>query len=410
MQDTDPSEDQTCLDEFQECIEEYQECFEVVQICIDEEHSFNHSPDESSHDNIINSNYKLQVTDLPENDNYTNKSLQNNLSESELDLSFKSVSDTLTNNLINKVSVREQRQVSGVTNLEAVREYVPVDNRSFLQNDSSTQSDRISTQSSKLTDDKDGYETCIDESLSEDVCSKVKSVHPNVSSDLAAQAQCVDVRNKTDTTEVQNSYAEDLTPTNSPVFPAVPEIAGTSGITLSASEPCLTFEGSLFSKSNHICLDNKLDESDDLLKSYDNQDDSVGTDEFFLVQYPGNYFSNMGDAKSHSAPSFGISDPSNQEFSSFVQYKQYLSEYYTNYRTYWESCREYSEMKKLSRRGMEEISDDEIFDDILIPFKSQSAPSVLHSAFVSAILYDGIEKNRRKSAFEAGFHQPDTDK
>lgn len=383
----------------------------MVQICIDEEHSFNHSPcetsEESLHENVINSNCKLTNTDLLENN--INKAcpetLQNHLSESEHDLSFKSVNDTLTNNLVNKVSVRESILVQKHSCATNLLRNVHVDNKtSSLPNDNSTQSDKISTQSSKLTDDKDGYETCIDESLSEDVCIKVKSVHRNVL-DLTAHAQYEDVCNKTDITEVQNFYAEDKTPTNSPINRTIPEIARKSGNTFSVSEPCLNFDV-MFSKNNHICLDNKLDDD---LKSYDNQDDSAGTDEFFLVQYPENYFSNVSEFKSRSAP-IGFCDSSKQEFTSFVQYKQYLTEYYTNYQTYGDSCREYSQKKKtFSRRGTEEITDDEIFDDILLPFRHQSAPSVSDSTFISPVLYDGLEKNRRKSAFESGFPS-DTDK
>lgn len=388
------------MDEFQECIEEYQECFEVVHICIDEERSFNSSPCDSPledvPDNTSTSNHnKPSNQDLihHENNYVMNKAnpedVQTTLSESELELSFKSVNDTLTNNLINKICVREGN---------FVQKRVPnVHVNKIHQNDSSTQSDKVSTQSSKLTDDKDGYETCIDESLSEDTCAKGKKHHQDV---LDLAVQIVDI-NKTDATEVQNFYADDKTPTNSPVNRVFPKV-----VNISTSEPCLNSDRALL-KNNHICLDNKLDED---LKSYDNQDDSLGTDEFFLIQYPANHFSNLPENKSRSEPSIAATETSNHEFTSLVHYKQYLTECYANYQACWESCRVYSKRKsEFSRNGTEEISDDEIFADILLPFKSQSTPAVSDSAIGASASYAEVDRARRKSAFEPG-RKFDTDR
>ncbi|XP_050311280.1 inaD-like protein isoform X2 [Anthonomus grandis grandis] len=110
-------DDQTCLEDFQECIEEFQEDLLTLPIFIEDEYSFNHSPSTSQLENYS----KKCILD----NNYLNlKPFNKNISvdESDLEISFKSSSENCVKLVLKQVSLSE----------------------------------------------KDGYETCIEESLSED--------------------------------------------------------------------------------------------------------------------------------------------------------------------------------------------------------------------------------------------------
>lgn len=189
FQDTD-QEDQTYLDEFQECLEEYQECLEVVQICIEDDVSFNHSSCDTQPSTELNSTVFLNV-DIEGNAK---------TEDSELDLSYKSTCDRSdTNDNIIKLT---KKHFDSLEKTDSVKE----------------------------TSEKDGYETCVDESFSDE--------------------------NK------------DKTPTNSNANLCQSQVTN-----FASSEPCLT--KSDFGKVNHICLDGSKDEL--------NYVDSVCGDEFFLL-------------------------------------------------------------------------------------------------------------------------------
>lgn len=349
FQDTD-QEDQTCLDEFQECIEEYQECLEVVQICMYEDSSFNHSPrDSGDYDQImINDVNRVNICASEKRSTNTN----------ELDIKTNLV---LLDNQNNKIS--------GVC--ESGQNYLNV------RNDTSTQSDKVPSSYHTQTDEKDGYETCVDESLSEDVCAKTTPANQKL--------QNIECNFKTEDT-VQT--LPDFVGTRD--FSVKRSVADSSP-NFAASEPCL-----VSNRDNHIFLDSKQDAE---LKSYDHHNDSLGTDEFFLIQYPPDQFASQ-TMKCRSEPA--VLD----EFSSqrLVQksYIRRLEEYYNDY----EHCRE--NYKNFSKEGdTQELSDDEIFREIVLPMRSNSAPDILDSSFVTLTYDPGPCKTRRKSVFTSVCeHQP----
>lgn len=283
----DTEDDQTCLDDFQECIEEYQECLEVVHICIDEENSFNRSASTSQIEDL-----GQNLINAQKNSNFfENNNLLKVKNDSDLDISYKSTNDHLNNK-------------------------IECDNKplkTILKTDSLTQSDKTSNQ--------DGYDTCIDESFSDEA-----------------------PRNN-------NPPDDDVTPTNSK---------------FNISEPCLVEP-----HTNRIYLDTK---QDDEPKSYE----WLGEDEFFLVQYsPEDVSKSFGDLRPRK-----------------LTYR--LKEYYNDYKDCLESYKIYDNEEK------EEMSDDFIFSEILIPFKSRSAPNIMDRSFVTLTYDPGPDRGRRKSDVPPG--------
>ncbi|RZC36121.1 uncharacterized protein BDFB_006624, partial [Asbolus verrucosus] len=345
----DTEDDQTCLEDFQECIEEYQECLEVVHICIDEDNSsFNRSASTSQIEdlgqNFTNAQKNLTNSDFLDN-NYllrVNKP-KDSIGDSDLDISFKSTNDHLNN----KIEC-DNKILSSSSPLKSL-----LDNKALNKTDSLTQSDKASnlTQSSN----QDGYETCIDESLSEEAPKNNNN----------------------------EQIEEEVTPTNSKL-----NISGCTNdsepvtVINATSEPCLSSEKC----SNRLFLDTK---SDDELKSYDNQSDSLGPDEFFLVQYPPEQGQEV--TKSFSEPN--VLDTC--EMPRKLTYR--LREYYNDYKDCLESYKICAEEKK------EEMSDDLIFNEIFLPFKSRSAPNIMDSSFVTLTYDPGPDRNRRKSDFAPGY-------
>ncbi|XP_044265647.1 inaD-like protein isoform X2 [Tribolium madens] len=325
----DTEDDQTCLDDFQECIEEYQECLEVVHICIDEDNSsFNHSASTSQIEdlgqNLINAQKSLTESDFLENNNLLKVKQKGSIGDSDLDISYKSTNDHLNNKI---------ECDSKITPLKTV-----IDNNKALNKaDSLTQSDKGSNQ--------DGYETCIDESFSDEV---PKNNNPDPE--------------------------EECTPTNSKMNISTPCTDSEAFTVVNAtSEPCLTEQ-----YSNHIYLDTKSDEEP---KSYD----WLGDDEFFLVQYsPDEVSKSYGDLRPRK-----------------LTYR--LKEYYNDYKDCLESYKIYTEDEKKT-----EMSDDLIFNEILLPFKSRSAPNIMDSSFVTLTYDPGPDRERRKSDVPPG-HKPDGD-
>lgn len=351
FQDTD-QEDQTCLEEFQECIEEYQECLEVVQICIDEDSSFNQSPCTShleDSDRVITTNDFKLVNSLPSG------KTRNNINLRESDVKTNLV---ILDNQNNKISVCE----SGQINLA-------------IPNDSSTQSDKVPSSYHTHTDDKDGYETCIDESLSEDLCAKTMPAN--------RKSQNTDDGNLKSDVIVQNLPKEDGSKRRSTLIKPC--------CSLAASEPCLTF-----AKDNHILLDSKLDTE---LKSYD-RSDSMGTDEFFLIQYPPDH-AVLEVTKCGSEPAT-LDQISSQTYLG-KPYRRRLQEYYNDF----EHCKDVY-LAHQEEGKVEGLADDDIFRKIVLPLRSYSAPDILDSSFVTLTYDPGPERTRRKSALACRYeHRQD---
>lgn len=329
------------MDDFQECIEEYQECLEVVQICLNEDNTFDLSPcasqlEELSHSSNNNNNeYVKEVGNgglVNNNDGETktlneNNAKMSNVSESEAE-SFKSMCD--------KSEFRaDTSQCNG--------------------NENKSKNEELS--------EKDGYETCVDESFSEETCAKSESL------------------------PVKN---DDRTPTNSNTN--VHQTATSVFANSTASEPCLKEQ---FAKI--ICLDSKLHD----LKCYDNQDDSIDTDEFFLVQYPEDL--NCTEVTKSNSELNVV-----ERFGTPSRYQRRLFEYYNDYADCLESYKIYecNEDEKIGECVKRELSDEQIFSDIVLPFKSRSAPDIRDNSFVTLTYDPGPDKTRRKSAFETG-HQCD---
>lgn len=111
-----------------------------------------------------------------------------NLADSDIDISFKSTSED--------ENVRIKKDLNNVGN--------------FVKNDSLTQSDRPS----------DGYETCIDESLSEEIKNTLKSKQLNnlLETEICTDVQLIQNTNTKSSGTVNVAYdIDEITPTNSRV-------------------------------------------------------------------------------------------------------------------------------------------------------------------------------------------------
>ncbi|XP_063932758.1 inaD-like protein isoform X3 [Zophobas morio] len=343
----DTEDDQTCLEDFQECIEEYQECLEVVHICIDEDNSsFNRSASTSQIEDLgqtITNAQQIVNKDILDNNNLLRVEKKDSIGDSDLDISYKSTNDHLNN----KIEC-DNKNLSSSTPLKTI-----IDNKGLNKTDSLTQSDK-GTHSSN----QDGYETCVDESLSEEV-----------------------PKNNNEQLE------EEVTPTNSKANISGSYATDSEAATVinATSEPCLTLEQC----TNHIYLDTRSDEEP---KSYD-QSDCLGPDEFFLVQYPPDENQEVVP-KSYSEPN--VLDKVCDMTPRKLTYR--LREYYNDYKDCLESYKIYTQEKK-----KEEMSDDLIFNEIFLPFKSRSAPNIMDSSFVTLTYDPGPDRSRRKSDIPPGY-------
>uniref|UniRef100_A0AAR5PTV3 PDZ domain-containing protein n=1 Tax=Dendroctonus ponderosae TaxID=77166 RepID=A0AAR5PTV3_DENPD len=361
-------EDQTCLEDFQECIEEFQEDLVSVPIFIEDEHSFNHSPCTSQVEDFGQKNFHrhnhVSNADILEN-NYLNiKELaRDSIGDSDIDISFKSTNDNCLDH---------SGRNGGCDNIQLIMKSQK--RTCFEKTDSLTQSEKPSLS------DKDDYETCMSDSLSEN---NTKVEKP--------QVQILD-----DNVNVETFFGmDDTTPTNSKVdlsnsshfyTTSFFKTSATNQVP-SSSEPCLPTEP--FPNSKSICFETKLDD----LKSYDNQDVCEG-DEFFLVQYPSEP-SKQVVCKSVSVPN--VQDNSDLSANSKLTYK--LREYYNDYENCLDAYKEATIFEKISW----EMSDSQIFNEIFLPFKSRSAPNVMDRSFVTLTYDPGPDSGRRKSAFVAGY-------
>lgn len=145
----------------------------------------------------------------------------------------------------------------------------------------------------------------------------------------------------------------------------------------------------------------KLDTDEDGLKSYDNHSENFeAEDEFFLVQYPRRESVNEV-CKSKSEPNVleRFEDIRSQK-----PLRKCLKEYYNDFSECLEAYSVVSD--RTADKGDDvvtgEMSDDEIFNEIFLPFKSQSAPDIADGSFVMLTYDPGPDLNRRKSAFAAG--------
>lgn len=134
------------------------------------------------------------------------------------------------------------------------------------------------------------------------------------------------------------------------------------------------------------------------LKSYDNQNDDF-LDEFFLVQFPPHSFHpNM--------PSLSDSNVLNKSCVPTIapsKLTYHLNEYYNDYEDCLDSYKVYTNSGKVVIVHKEELSDDFIFNDIFLPFKSRSAPDIMDSSFVTLTYDPGPDMSRRKSDFVPGY-------
>lgn len=156
---------------------------DVVHICLDEEHSFNHSRSSSQLEGFGETTTPIQPKDSFLENNYLYVKNRNSLGDSDVDISFKSTSE-----IVDKVSEKIKTK--------------------FAKTDSLTQSDKPS----------DGYETCMDESFSDDN-KKLKSKSNQKVCLLETTTE--DFKVQTNNTKIEitlpNNDLEDLTPTNSRV-------------------------------------------------------------------------------------------------------------------------------------------------------------------------------------------------
>lgn len=347
------------MDEFQECLEEYQECLEVVQICLDGDNTFELSMDDEDLSSSMNNNHN-------NNYNYSNglHTVSNNnnkfISESEAELSYKSMCEEKCeeNKSSDKINVNSDLKNNHVENKKCQGNF----NEDLSKSSKTVGVENNQKIHEELSSDKDGYETCIDESLSEDTCAK---------------------------NEIK---IDDKTPTNSNenLLAGANNFNNLQSTNVTLSDPCLLKE--IFVTGNQIILDTKLDENenddniDNDLKCYDNQDDSLDTDEFFLVQYP---HAKHEVTKCYSEPNVV------KHFEKPLNYQKRLFEYYNDYA----DCLELYNVHPLTEDNVKtELSDSEIFKNINLTVKSSSAPDILDKTFVMLTYDPGPNKIRRRSA------------
>ncbi|KAG5888596.1 hypothetical protein JTB14_004778 [Gonioctena quinquepunctata] len=386
----DTEEDQTCLEDFQECIEEFQECLDVVHICIDDDNSFNHSPcssqveDFGQKDHCAHNNHRTNI-DCAENNFLTIKT-RNSIGDSDIDISYKSMNEAP----VAKMSEHNNINIGNSIKIEK-----------FAKTDSLTLSDKPSVS------ERDDYETCLDDSLSEENnrLDMVFSKSTETDSYTRSDNNTVQNINTKIVTKADVHDYEDVTPTNSKInlldqyFLDEPNANGAQQTTVNivVSEPCLT--RGYFPITHHIYLDSKMDDG---LKSYDNHSEDHGDDEFFLVQYP-------PESHKEVCRSFSESDVlDSHEVPSQKIYRKCVKEYYNDYADCLEAYNSNAEQIRTEvNEKSQEMNDDDIFNEIFLPFKSRSAPDIMDSSFVMLTYDPGPDMTRRKSAFVPGYQGND---
>ncbi|KAL1512843.1 hypothetical protein ABEB36_002361 [Hypothenemus hampei] len=331
-------EDQTCLEEFQECIEEFQDDLIAVPIFLEDDRSFNNSPSISQVEDFGQKNFRFQnhviKTDFFDNGYLNIKELKrDSTGDSDIDISFQSTNDNCLDGKTDGCDTKIQLILTNQCKVNSV------------------------TQSEKISSGRDDYDTCLEESLSEDNTTKVEKI----------------------------DFLDETTPTNSKVDLTCCRTSAKNSVP-SFSEPCLPTDP--FANSQQICLQTKLDD----LKSYDNQ--LCEGDEFFLVEYL-----SPNVCKSVSEPN--VLD--NPDMPKKLTFK--LREYYNDYENCLDSYREVTVYEKIYG----EMRDSQIFNEIFLPYKSRSAPDIMDRSFVTLTYDPGPDCYRRKSAFAAGYSNNDSD-
>ncbi|XP_057656983.1 uncharacterized protein LOC130894286 [Diorhabda carinulata] len=358
----DTEEDHTCLEDFQECIEEFQECLDTMNICIDDDNSCSHSFNSDVED-LGEKAPQCNKNDLFRSNHINRTKPKSKYSDSDVDSSFDSDKQTLK---IKENCVEFNKQLNKF--------------EIFSKNDSLL-SDKFS--------EKDDYETCVEESWSEEI--SVVKISNNT--EIKSVESLVQINDTNINCILDVIDSNDVTPTNSKVNldQLCQEVPDTNSkiynttVNTASSEPCLNKDF----VTTHICLDSKLD---DELKSYDNNINDPG-DEFFIVSY------NQPN-KSIFKSLTELNIIGSYEFPSKRSYRKCLKEYYNDYA----DCLEAYKISLSDTIEQEEMSDDDIFKDIFLPFKSKSTPDIIDRSFVM-ITYDPGPDNmtRRKSAFTPGY-------
>lgn len=326
---------------------------EVVHICIDEENSSFNCSNSTSQIEDISAQKRLDSSDA-----FDSCALikVHKPSDSDLDVSFKSAKEHRLEceTRINKIIIN---QVDSLTQLS----------------------------------NHDEYDTCVDESLSEETSKKniedeslsiealkveiIDNVEDNSLPEEASKINIIDNMEDESLSEeaininIIDNIEDDVTPTNSKpnILSAFGSDSEATTVINAASEPCLQ---SVDLHTHHIYLDSRPDQD---LKSYD-QSDFLDPDEFFLVQYHPKTLYDSDVIKSTSEPH---------------RLTYHLREYYNDY----EDCIESYIIK-------EEMDDVAIFNDIYLPIKSRSAPNIVDSSFVTLTYDPGPSTgHRRKSCF-----------
>ncbi|XP_017774513.1 PREDICTED: uncharacterized protein LOC108561189 isoform X2 [Nicrophorus vespilloides] len=360
----DTEDDQTCIDDFQECIEEYQECLEVVQIAIEEDRSFNYSPCMS------------QVEDICASSNVIH-----NFTKREPEVKNRSSCDTISTNIENNNLV----------------------NHILIKSDTLPKSAEDS--------EKDGYETCLDESFSDEFLKNDKTPTNSLSNlvkcesmihfaeevELNKQKLEIELAQVGEELERITKKKESLKKKEKKIEEKKYQVAEQhdskafleKGNDLFEGKQIIKIDLDICTKTNHTnslpCLlsDSKYEHQDDGLKSYDNTHDSIREDEFFLVQYP------------EEIPEKCHSEPNVLERLSNTTYRYKIEEYYNDI----EDCLEAFREVKLKSK---EIDDDYIFNEIMLSIRSKSAPDILDNSFITLTYDPGPDRVRRKSEFLHG--------
>ncbi|CAH1188432.1 unnamed protein product [Phyllotreta striolata] len=215
---------------------------------------------------------------------------------------------------------------------------------------------RIKSDSAATHSEKDDYETCVEESLSDDVTA-VKATPDDAPSDRNGEA----------------------TPTNS---------------TVNVLETCShvpdLIHKTYFNSENLVIPEELVTEPiyhDEEPKIFENRSVDPG-DEFLLVQYPSNRPDDILDTC--QIPSKKI-------------YRKCLKEYYNDYADCLEAY------NVATPRDKAEMPDDDIFCDLVLPFKSRSAPDIADGSFVTLTYDPGPDMARRKSSFLPGCQPPEAE-
>lgn len=265
-------------------------------------------------------------------------------------------------------------QTENNKNSDSVQKMTSLVNYIYDKQFNSFKSDSTDNRQLKVMDDSDreGYETCQEEVFSSDENSKSKLNYNNLS----------DEHNFSDNT-----------------------------IDSSVSEPCIRKK--IFSKRNHVCLDTRTDYVD--LKCYDDENNSFGADQFFLVDYIDD---DVSEEIPTEVPDKWISEPNvTEERVISRRFRKFLREYYNDYADCLEEYRKYADINKSCDLSIDNKSSETLvevdnksdfecmtIDNVYLPTKSSSSPALVNLIEPQTTEWNNFsEKSRRKSAFIPGY-------